>query len=102
MTDYESLELTVVQPPYPLDFGKVLLDLSPSELYDNQKMATAQQEWKYLFGNRWGDVSVILYQLQNQFGIHYLDPRPGNINFGYDDDDDDWLAEPGIDYTEYE
>lgn len=97
------LELTLVQPPYLLDFGKVLLDLLPSELYDDQKMATAQPEWKYLFGNRWEDVSVALYQLQNQFGIHYLDPRPSNINFGDDDDeDDDWLAEPGIDYSEYD
>ncbi len=96
------IEITFVQPPYLLDFGKVRLDQSPGDLYDAQKLASAHHEWRYLFGKRWDDVNLVLYQLSHRFGIHYLDPRPGNINFGDDDDDDDWLAEPGINYSEYE
>lgn len=97
------IEITFVQPPFFLDFGKVILDRPPADFYDAQKMANAHQEWRSLFGSRWKDVNLVLYQLRDRFGIHYLDPRPGNINFGDDnDDDDDWLDEPSIDYSEYE
>lgn len=97
------IEMTFVQPPFFLDFGKVRLDRPPSDFYDAQKLANAKQEWRALFGSRWKEVNLILFQLSNRFGIHYLDPRPGNINFGDDDDDDDaWQSEPGIDYSEYD
>lgn len=96
------IEMTFVQPPFLLDFGKATLDEPPAYLRDAGDLKRFQAQWKSEFGERWPDVNAILYTLETQYGIYYLDPRPQNINFGDDPDNDDWLKEPGIDYTEYD
>ena len=97
------IEISFVQPPYFLDFGKVYIDRPPTDFYDSQKMANAQAQWRSAFGKRWPDVSAALYELRCRFGIHYVDPRPGNIDFGDDDDDEGvWDEEPPLDYSEYD
>jgi hypothetical protein len=79
------LEISIVQPPYLLDFGKVYLDQPPTHLYDEQMMANAHQEWMERFGKRWSKVLHAMKMLE-KLGIYYYDPRPGNVCFGDEDD----------------
>lgn len=79
------IEITVVQPPYLLDFGKVYLDDPPTHLYDEQMMANALEEWLERFGKRWSKVQHAMRMLEN-YGIYYYDPRPGNVCFGDEDE----------------
>jgi hypothetical protein len=80
------IEISIVQPPYLLDFGKVYLDRQPVDLYDEQMMENATAEWRERFGDRWDKVSAAMYWLR-QYGIYYYDPRPGNIWFGDEGDE---------------
>lgn len=96
------IEISFVQPPYLLDFGKACLDEPPRYFQDEKQLAIFRAQWQAEFGTRWPDVNAVLYTLQEKYGIYYLDPRPANINFGDHDEDDDWLKEPTIDYTDYE
>ena len=82
------IEMTLVEPPYLLDFGKVYLDRAPTHLYDKELMKRAYIEWRERFGNRWSDVAHVL-ELLKKYGIHYFDPRPSNIDTGESADDDD-------------
>jgi hypothetical protein len=79
------LEISIVQPPYLLDFGKVYLEHPPTHLYDEQMMANAHQEWMERFGKRWSKVLHAMKMLE-KLGIYYYDPRPGNVCFGDEDD----------------
>jgi hypothetical protein len=83
--DLLVIEITVVQPPHLLDFGKVYLDFPPTHLYDEQMMANAYEEWTERFGDRWNKIQHAMKMLE-QLGIYYYDPRPGNICFGDEDD----------------
>lgn len=75
------IEMSIVQPPYLLDFGKVYLDRPPTHLYDEQMMANAMAEWRERFGSRWGKVAAAMHWLK-KYGIYYYDPRPANVSFG--------------------
>lgn len=95
--------MTVVLPPFLLDFGKTRIGSHPVYFYDPRKMAQAEAQWRDLFGSNWDQVAGALYELRVRFDIHYLDPRPGNINCGDGLDDlDDWEKEPGVNYSEYD
>jgi hypothetical protein len=83
--ELRAIEISVVQPPYLLDFGKVYLDHPPTHLYDEQMMANAHAEWQERFGDRWSKVRHAMRMLEKH-GIYYFDPRPGNICFGDEDD----------------
>src|SRR6476620_9810504 len=70
------IEMSIVKPPFILDFGKVYLDRSPD--FSPEVMAewlAAQQE---LWGDTWPTIRSILSQLRG-LGIHHMDPKPGNI-----------------------
>ena len=83
--DRRIIEISIVQPPYLLDFGKVYLDQAPTHLYDEQMMANAHAEWNERFGKRWSEVRHAMRMLEKQ-GIYYYDPRPGNVCFGDEDE----------------
>jgi hypothetical protein len=89
LEDYDEelriVEISIVQPPYLLDFGKVYLDQAPTHLYDEQMMANAHAEWHERFGERWSKVRHAMRMLEKH-GIYYYDPRPGNVCFGDEDD----------------
>ena len=77
------IEMTLVQPPFLLDFAGARLDYSPDfppEVIE-QWMADKRQE----FGNHWPDVLALLDSLTQRFGIYMLDVNPGNITFGDED-----------------
>lgn len=97
------IEMSIVTPPFLLDFGKVWIDQPPPYFFDPQQIANTQADARELFGRAWPDVQFVLYQLRKQFGIYYADPRPGNINCGPEFDDDEELGpEPPIDYSDYD
>jgi hypothetical protein len=73
------IEMRIVTPPFLLDFAKAHLDVKPD--FPDEVIADWEQEGIENFGERWGDVKIILYELQRH-GIYYYDAKPGNINFG--------------------
>lgn len=97
------IEMTFVRPPYLLDFGKASLDRPPDYLRDERDQRRFDSQGKSEFGDKWPEVNAILYTLKTSYGIYYLDPRPQNICFDEPDfDDDHWMQEPPIDYSEYD
>jgi hypothetical protein len=88
------IEMTLVEPTFLLDFGKVYLDQPPTYLYDKELMSRAYAEWRERFGRRWMDVAFVL-ELLKKYGIYYFDPRPSNIDTGEDDNDDDFQWSDG-------
>jgi hypothetical protein len=96
----QVIEMSIVTPPYLLDFGKVYFDGPPTGVYDRDRMKMAEAEAKANFGSQWPAVARVLYALQAKVGIWYVDPKPANIDCGVDDPD--WDKEPELDYSQYE
>ena len=76
--------MTLVRPPFLLDFGKVYIDHPPPYWGDTQLMANFHAEGRENFQSRWPVVLRALSILRGH-GIYYVDPRPGNVTFGDDD-----------------
>ncbi len=72
------IEMTIVTPPYVLDFAKVYFDSPPP--YDSHLIENALAESRELFGADFPRMLAILSKLKS-FGIHYVDPKPANIRF---------------------
>jgi hypothetical protein len=76
--DLLAIEMTVVKPPFILDFASAHLDFSPrfsEEVWEEWRRKNEKQ-----FGARWAAVELILAQLEG-LGIYMLDPSPHNIRF---------------------
>src|SRR5207253_4760660 len=68
-----ALPISIVKPPYLLDFAGAYLDRSPDfppEVMDQWHEDKAEQ-----FGDRWPDVLAVLELLKTRYGIHLLDIR---------------------------
>ncbi len=76
-----AVEISIVAPPFLLDFGKVYLDTPPPYWDDTEIMGDWHAEGQENFGDRWPKVLSLIGSLQ-QYGIWYVDPKPGNIMFG--------------------
>lgn len=76
--DLAVLEMTIVQPPFLLDFASAQLD-HPQEFPEDimQEWAASKREE---FGRNWPKVVGILHALE-RLGIYMLDVHPGNIRF---------------------
>lgn len=72
------LEMTVVTPPYALDFAGAYLDRRPD--FPEETMADWEAEKREQFGDAWPQVDTILSTLQGH-GIYLLDISPRNICF---------------------
>lgn len=73
-----ALEMTVVTPPYVLDFASSDLD-ARRELPEGgweQWEARWEEEW----GEQWETVQLVLAWLQS-IGVFMLDPSPSNVRF---------------------
>ncbi len=81
---FHAIEMTLVRPPYLLDFGKVYIDQPPPYWGDEQLMENALVGWLEVFGPNWPTVQLALSVLRSH-GIYNVDPRPSNINFGDED-----------------
>jgi hypothetical protein len=73
------IEMTIVQPPYVLDFAKATIDVPPD--FQDEVMEERQAYWADLFGDRWPRVVEIMRVFERRHGIYLLDPKPGNIEF---------------------
>ena len=78
--DLMIVEMSIVRPPYLLDFGKVYLDRRPPYWDDTQLMENWREEGQENFGANWPQVTSLINSLQ-VYGIYYVDPKPANIRF---------------------
>jgi len=76
----QVIEISIVQPPYIVDFASAYLDEPPD--FGADRTEEAREKIRELFDDRANDVFSVLDQMQNAYGIWYFDAQPGNINFG--------------------
>ncbi|MFV2065646.1 MAG: hypothetical protein ACC645_01600 [Pirellulales bacterium] len=72
------IEMTMVKPPFVLDFAGAWLDAPPD--YSPEVLADWEAEKRRQFEDRWPEVAAIL-QSFHQYGIYISDVNPGNIRF---------------------
>ncbi|MGA3169384.1 MAG: hypothetical protein ABSE62_00060 [Chthoniobacteraceae bacterium] len=73
-----AIKMTIVMPPFVLDFASAYLDSAPefsTEIWDEWTQKNEEQ-----FGSDWPMARRILEML-GDLGIQMLDPSPGNIRF---------------------
>jgi len=76
--EFMAIEMTIVMPPFVLDFASASLDV-PVEFSDDI-WADWEDTKREQFGSQWETVQAILSEL-SRHGIHMLDPSPSNIRF---------------------
>ncbi len=72
------IEIEIVFPPFIIDFAKSYLDRPPD--YSAEVLADDEERNREVFEDRWREVKSLLWALR-QYGIYYMDPKPGNIMF---------------------
>lgn len=73
------IEISIVRPPYLLDFGKSYLDQPPD--FSPEVLADWEAEKSALFETgQWVTVRSLIGQLRT-LGIYYFDAKPANIAF---------------------
>ena len=87
MIDFDEalrvIEMSIVRPPYILDFAKACLDAPPD--FPEEVMAERWEHWADLFEERWPHVITIMGWLERRHGVYLLDPSPRNIAFPDDE-----------------
>jgi hypothetical protein len=73
------IEMTVVSPPFVLDFAGAFLDRAPG--FSEEVLADWRAEKQDQFGTRWPEVETILRALQAN-GIYLVDVSPSNVSLG--------------------
>lgn len=76
--DLLAIEMTIVSPPFCLDFGGAYLDRPPD--YSPEVWADWRAMKSDAFEGNWPTVEKILADFQS-FGIYIADVNPGNIKF---------------------
>ena len=71
------VEMTIVQPPFVLDFGSAWLDGAPD--FSDEVMAEWLAEKEEQFEGDWPRVAGVLGELRRRWGVHLLDVHPGNV-----------------------
>jgi len=70
------VEMTVVKPPYVLDFASARLD-QPQD-FSSEVLADWAAAKEEEFGDAWGEVRAVVWAFE-EFGIYLTDVRPANI-----------------------
>jgi len=78
--DLLVLEMTIVSPPFILDFANSALDVPPDFPPEVWQEWFSQREEE--FGRDWPEAHGIYDTLRNRWGIYHLDLSPRNFNFG--------------------
>lgn len=73
------IEMTIVKPPFLLDFASAYLDDPPD--FSPEVIEEWRQEKIEQFSSHWPTVEAALELLQTRFGIYLLDVHPGNMTF---------------------
>ena len=76
------VEMTIVSPPFVLDFAGAYLDQRPD--YPDEVLSEWQAEKAEQFGDRWPIVRLLMSSFV-PFGIYLADVKPGNIEFAEPD-----------------
>jgi hypothetical protein len=74
----KAIEMSMVSPPFLIDFGKAYLDKAPD--YSAEAWADYHEAQEEIWGDRYEEVQGLLWQLR-RIGIHYTDPNTKNIIF---------------------
>ncbi len=75
------IEMTIVKPPYVLDFAAAYLDEPPSwpqDVLDDWRLERMQ----VFSSEQWQTVERIIKELEIAYGIYLTDVHPGNIALG--------------------
>jgi hypothetical protein len=72
------VEMTIVTRPFVLDFAGAYLDEPPD--FPPEVIEERHTHWSEVFESRWPTVQRIMAEFR-RYGIHLLDPSPGNIAF---------------------
>lgn len=73
------VEMTIVSPPFALDFAGAYLDHKPE--YPDDVLREWLTEKLEQFGDRWPEVRLVIAAFA-RLGIFLADVKPGNIEFG--------------------
>src|SRR5215208_5220217 len=73
------LEMTVVNPPYIVDFASAWLDKPPD--FSREVIDEWHQQLRESFGARFPDMMNVLETLANEAGVFMLDIHPHNVKF---------------------
>lgn len=76
--EWLAIEMTIVRPPYLLDFAGALLD-EPHDFHEETWEAWEMDRMEK-FEDRWPEVRKVMRDLE-WFGIYLSDVHPGNIAF---------------------
>jgi hypothetical protein len=76
--EFRAIEMTIVRPPFLLDFADARLDEPPD--FSEDILRQWEEEKAEIFGERWPEVTRILAALQT-LGVYLLDINPRNIFF---------------------
>ena len=89
LIDYEDslcvIEMTIVEPPYLIDFAKATIDNAPQfppGVYEDWLLRKSKD-----FGKNWPTVSAIMHDLVSLHGVYLTDLNPNNIAFEVDNND---------------
>ena len=74
-----AIEMTIVQPPYILDFASSRLDFPPD--FSDEILAQWESDRREEFGPHWPHVRLLVHLFAENFGIYLLDVHPRNITF---------------------
>lgn len=73
------LEMSVVRPPFIVDFGGAYLDQPAPHSLDPEIRERWIAERKENFGENFDLVSAVLADFETMYGIYLMDVHPGNI-----------------------
>jgi serine/threonine protein kinase len=76
--EFRAIEMTIVRPPFLLDFAGAYLDEAPD--FSEDVFRQWEEEKAEIFGERWQEVTRILAALET-LGIYLRDINPSNILF---------------------
>jgi hypothetical protein len=76
------VEMSIVSPPFVLDFAGAYLDKRP--VFPDDLLAEWQAEKAEQFGERWPTVRLLMSSFV-PYGIYLADVKPGNIEFAESD-----------------
>ena len=78
-SELKIIEISIVSPPYLLDFGGAHLDEAPSHIIDSDAKQRWMEERLEKFAESTPLVNRALAELERKYGVFLTDIHPGNI-----------------------
>jgi len=75
------IEMSIVKPPFIVDFAGAYLDDLPEHLFDSNQQAEWQKERLDRFEENTNQVNELLAELEVRYKIFFTDVHPGNVRF---------------------